>query len=198
MTKRFVKTAISALVLLVLGGCAWTEDTVEVSYRSAVPGQSIGADGKQVTLKVTDARIQYKGSIGSKTNGYGQRTAAIRSTKPVGEIVRGAFVQELTERELQVAENTDLTLSVAIKAMHNNFLISGVVLEARSTTTLVVQVRKGGDTVLYQDVASAVYVENGVLTAAGDSAARSLEASLRDAMAALFTDPAFIDALIRA
>ncbi len=198
MRARFVRAVTPLFALLFLGACAFTEDVVDLSYAPEAPAQSIGVDGKQFSVNVEDVRGEYLGTIGAKVNGFGVETADIKSSVPVSDILKSAFAEELASRKLVIDEAANLKLNVAITAMHNNFQVGAFTGSARGITAFTVKLSDANGAIVYEGAVSEVHVEEGIMLATGDNAAIAVEGSMRNAMKALFTDQAFIDALVGA
>lgn len=195
--KKVVRIFAALGLMASMSACALQEDIVDVNYAPISEEMSIGADGKSFALLVEDARGKYKGRIGNKVNGFGQEMAEIKSTVPVQEIVNKAFTDELKARKLVIEPTVMRNVKVTITALHNQFKVGFASGEAHGITSFRIAVLRD-DEVLFEEVVSEVHVEEGIMIASGENAAKAIEASLVKAMKSLFSNDDFLAALVEA
>jgi len=179
--------------IAVLGGCAFTEDTVDIKY---IPTQATAiADAKPVGLTIVDARTSDRGRISAKMNGYGMEMAAIRSKQDVTDIVNAALKTEFEARGFHV-ESSGRAVTVTIIRFYNQFGTGFFAGSATGNVNLMVTVAGPGGTSLYAgaiDGASKMSIQ----LANGSNAAESLANAIADAVKKLFADPAFVTAITK-
>ena len=171
---------------------------VPIKYTAAGTSAPSSAEGKAFTLKVTDNRGVYRGQIGAKVNGFGQEMAAIRSERPVSEIIYDALQSELKLRNIVIDDRQARSVVVSITAMHNNFKIGFASGTARGIVTLVVKVVGADGGGLFDGVISEINEVENIMLATGPNAAAAVEGALSKAIRSLFDNPKFIEALVKA
>ena len=93
------RSLCTLLLSLTLGGCAFTQANLNVSYdeAKAVKGPLSEITPRQITIgEFKDIRPERE-KIGYKRNGYGMKTADIVTQKRVPEIVREAVTAEFSK-----------------------------------------------------------------------------------------------------
>ena len=196
MTRKL--PAVVLLASLGLGGCAFSEDVVDVPYAPAAAGPVDGAGA--VALSVSDARTSFRTRIAMKQNGYGMDGAAIRASRPVPDIVRDALAGAFTQRGFRVAGD-GVPVTVSVKTFYTYFgstipsgsLILPMNYSGDSHGVVDLAVRVGGTRPVareYQGIAN-----SNVFLTTGGNAAKAVAGGMQDAIGKMFADPTFLAAV---
>jgi uncharacterized lipoprotein YajG len=80
-----------------LGGCAFTTSTLNVRYDEvkSSPGPLSSAEPRRIEITAVNDKRPDTARIGYKKNGFNQKTADIKTARPVPDIVRDALGTEL-------------------------------------------------------------------------------------------------------
>lgn len=103
--------------LALLGGCAFTDATINVRYPETAPSRAaLGAvPPRRIEIGPVQDKRPETDKIGYKRNGFNQKTAKISTEKPVPEIVREALAAELTKNGHTVGgADAELVLSADV------------------------------------------------------------------------------------
>lgn len=123
LRKRLEDTltsAIAALVIASLGGCALTTEHVTIDFRSQGYLQKIpGADAVKVKVSVQDTR-PVPGKVSAKKNGYGMEMAPIVADNNVAETLAKGIEAELANRGFVLASDPVL-VNVDLRKFYNDF-----------------------------------------------------------------------------
>ncbi|MTJ79461.1 MAG: hypothetical protein F8N37_00355 [Telmatospirillum sp.] len=180
-------SALIVLCSVAFGGCAMTEAVVDIPYVQDEAASISGA--KPVNLSVIDGRTEDRTRISTKTNGYGAEMGAIRPSRSVVEVVESAMSSELAARGVGRTA-AGLPISVTVKRFYSQFHTTS----AEGQVGLDITIRNpAGQPVFsrqYQGTSSL-----GILVYSGSNAAEAVSAALKDAMAKVFSDRDFLDAL---
>jgi uncharacterized lipoprotein YajG len=194
---RFITSLVlclCALFGLVCTGCGLTTSAIRINYIPLPKPQAVtGADSIRVEVQVSDVRTN-KLNVGKKGNilaGAG----AIVAKDDLSALVAQAFETELTNRGFQRGKGA-VIVTADILQFYNEF--NGVPMEAVATVALDVKVRNtaGVLTGYSKTVTGDGYRECVMLS--GTNAKIALEAALQKALLALFSDSAFVEAIIQA
>lgn len=194
--KRMV-CGISLMALATLGsGCALTKDYVNLEY---TPQQNVakveGADKVTVTVKLNDAR-STKDKVSCKKNGYGMEMASIISKDDVAMLVSDAIADELRNRGFKVQEG-NVTVEIELTKFYSDFKIGFWSGSAAAEVACNIQVRQPDGNIHYAKATVGMHRKTGVLVMSGENAKIALEEALKDAVAKMMQDEAFIKALLQ-
>lgn len=134
------------VVLAALGGCAFTQATLNVGYTEAMasrgPLSSIAP--RRIDVGAFADRRPETNKIGYKRNGFGQKTADIVTTKPVPDIVKEALTAELKKNghDVTTAER-DLVLSGDITTFWFELQVNFATIEFFGTSAITLNVVDG-------------------------------------------------------
>jgi len=186
--------ALLATIAL-LGGCALTEDTVDIKY---IPTNSaVIADAKPVGLTVVDGRTTDRNRISAKMNGYGMEMASIISTNDVIAVVQKAIQTELSNRGFKLADG-DITVLIELSKFYNEFKEGFWAGDAVADLTMSAQIKKSDGNIIYSKLVNGGGEKLKIQLASGANAKVALEGALANAMVRLFGDPLFVDGLLKA
>jgi Uncharacterized lipoprotein len=134
------------LLLLTLGGCAFTQANLNVGYdeAKAAKGPLSEIPSRQLTIgEFKDVRPE-RDRIGYKRNGYGMKTADILTQKPVPEIVREAVTAELSKNgHMTASKAPELGLASKITTFWFNTQINFWSVEFMGTVAVNLNVTDG-------------------------------------------------------
>jgi uncharacterized lipoprotein len=195
--KQLPCFAACLTAIAVLNGCAASKDYISVGYTpqanvSALPG----AEHVSVTVEVTDVRSIHD-RVGSKKNGYGMEMAAIISTNDIPTVVKTSIQQELRNRGFKIAAG-DVAVLVELSKFLNDFKVGVWSGDAIAELTMSVQVKKPDGNIIYSKLVTGEGEKLQIQLASGKNAKIALEGALQNAVLRLFSDPLFIDGLVKA
>jgi len=187
-SRRRVFVVLMAASLL--AGCA-RADVVAVSYAPTDPVRATGSGA--VRLVVVDERPADRERISTKINTLGMSMGAVQSETEVREVVHQALREEF-ERRGYALTSAGSTVTVTVERFENDYAPAGVDFAASGTVVLAAAVTSPSGAPLlargYQGRSTAT-----VFRADAANAAQSVAAALGDAIARMFADPAFRQAL---
>lgn len=186
------------IIALLFSGCAFTRDYATIEYLPMTGVSEVnGADAVRVSVRISDARtVRDKNKISHKKNGYGINCASIMSNNDVLKLISGAIETELNNRGFKIAAG-DVGVDVEVSKFYNNWKMGFWSGSAVSEVTINVQVKEP-DHILYTKTIMGEHTRTGVQMTSGKNAKLALEEALKDAIAKLMNDSAFISALIKA
>jgi uncharacterized lipoprotein YajG len=190
-----VMPLVAALILFLLGGCAFTQGQVNVAYQASTPASPVAeSSSPPVLVQVSDKRTTQV--VGQKINGFGMKTADIVSTSDVPGTLKNAFETELSNRGFKQGEGGNLIL-VTLDNFQNQFTLGFFSGEATATIGINVTVKGPGGVVAYNQYITGQSKES-VQLAIASNAEEELNAAMRDAVGKVFADAAFIGSLKKA
>jgi uncharacterized lipoprotein YajG len=185
------------LAAVLFSGCALTKDEVSLGYTPQPSVSKVsGADHVPVTVTVKDAR-QDKTAVGAKINGFGMETAPIVSRGDVIALVENAIETELTDRGFKLNATNGVSLVAELSTFRNHFKVGFWAGDAVADITLEITVKNVAGTIVYNKLVQGQGMNENIQLATGSNAKVALEAALSDAMTKMFSDQAFIDALLQ-
>ncbi len=197
MTRTFINSILIVITAMTLGGCALTEDKINLEYVPMAEVSKIeGANLTEVSVNVTDNRT-IKDRVSCKKNGYGMEMASILSNNDVIELVESSIEEELKNRGFMIADGS-VRVEVELNKFYNDFKLGFFAGEAVSEIFMNVQVQQPDNDIKYTKSIKGAYIEKGIQLLSGKNAKISLDAALQDAIAKLMDDASFIDALLKA
>ena len=184
--------ALSALLLV--GACAWTEESVAVQ-RQAMPVASVpGAAGVSVTVSAADARQERE--ISHKKNGYGMRAANIGAANDVVAEVRAGVTDILVSQGFR--EGRDATVRIELARFYNTFDMGFWSATANAQAAANLQVLSGDGRSLYSRIYQSNHQMTGVQLMTPDNAANALRPALQGLLRQIADDPQLSRALLQA
>lgn len=186
----------AALVLLVLSGCAFTTDRVDLQHTPQLTFSRVqGADNVTVNVIVTDLR-QDKNKVSNKKNGFGMETAAITAARDVPVIIREAIEKELQQRGFRIGSDAQVHISADLTRFYNDFRTGVFSGDAAATLSMLVTVNSKEGKRLYLRQIDTEGIESGIQLMTGANAALALNKALKNGMDTLFSDNKFLSALL--
>jgi uncharacterized lipoprotein YajG len=182
--------------ILLFSGCALTQETVTLSYTPQISVDKIaGADSVMVKVEVSDVRT-IRDKVSCKKNGYGMEMASIVATNDVAQTLQKAIEAELVSRGFS---RGDVVLVFAeLQKFYNDFKSGFWSWTALSEVTMNIQVKKKDGSILFSKVISAEGKNEGIQLASGENARIALDEALKNSVAMLMSEKAFINAIIAA
>ncbi len=186
-----------ATVVACLSGCALSKSYIDIGY---VPQQNVvraaGAESVVVGVAVSDVRA-VKDKVSAKKNGFGMEMAAIIPKEDVAGVVKSAIEMELTNRGFQLGQG-GVSTAVELSKFYSDFKVGFWSGDAVGEVTMSVQVRRSDGTIVYSKLVTGQGAKDNLQLASGKNAKVALDGALRDAIAKLFSDAAFVQALLQA
>ena len=190
-----MRAIIIFLVGLSLSGCALTEATTDIDYKSQASASIIpGAESVAVSVAVTDSRSTNRDRVSVKKNGYGMEMAAIKSSRPVTDIVTGAVEQALVARGFKIAPGA-VEVRVELVRFWNDYKTGFFGGKAYADVLLNVQVRNVAGRPIHIRSYNGEGVVEAVANMGGDNAGEALSGALTSVIDSLVSDPAFLQSL---
>lgn len=177
---------------MLLSGCAFTTGHVNLAYEPTTEAANVAAaDSPRVMVEVTDKRPTQ--AVGQKINGFGMKTADIVSDSDVAATLKTAFETELHKRGFTDGAGGDL-VSVRLANFQNQFTLGFFSGDATATIGMDVTVKRPDSSVAYNQYITGESKDWAMIAGEGN-AERTLNGAMRDAVAKVFSDNAFIEAL---
>jgi len=187
---RIIASLIVAI--LPLTGCAFTTGHVDLSYQPMTKVTKVAQpDSPSVNVEVSDKRPNPV--VGEKINGFGMKTADIVSNNDIPALLKSAFETELNSRGFTAGRNGN-TVHVQLDNFQNQFTLGFASGDATASIGMDVSIVRADGAVPYKQYITA-QTKDWIEVAGEDNAQRMLDAALHDAVAKVFNDNAFIDAL---
>ncbi len=189
-----VRHVLSLCALLLVGGCAWTSEAVDVR-RQAVPVVMVpGAKRISVTVIAADARQERE--ISHKKNGYGMRAADISASNDVIAEIRSGIETILADQGFLPGGNA--TVRVEVSRFYNTFDLGfwSAVANAQATASLSVTAADGRT--LYARIYTGTHQIQGVQLMSADNAGTALRAAMHSLLRQIADDPQLSQALLQA
>lgn len=196
--ERMKLCLIAVLALLVLQGCAFTTEVIDIQYEQQQGVVRIpGADAVTIAVNVEDNR-QDKSKVSSKKNGYGMETAPILSREDVSAIIARAISQEAAARGFKVAPEGVVLIDTKVNRFYNDHKIGFFAGDAVADLDIEVAVMSAAGKELYMRGVAVQGKRENTQLATGNNASIALGKALVAGMEVLFSDEAFISALASA
>lgn len=177
---------------MLFGGCAFTTGHVNLAYEPTSEASRVAtADSPRVIVEVIDKRPTQ--TVGQKINGFGMKTADIVSDNDVAATLKSAFETELHSRGFADGAGGDV-VSVRLSNFQNQFTLGFFSGDAVATMGMDVTVKRPDGSVAYNKYITGES-KDWIELAGEDNAGRMLNGAMRDALAKVFSDNAFIEAL---
>lgn len=187
---------VSALAVF-LSGCALTVDKVTLDYVPQTGVQKVALkEPVRVNVDVVDIRSK-KDRVSSKKNGYGMEMAAIVAENDVADVVANAIVAELRSRGFEIGQG-HVIVNAELQKFYNDFKVGFFSGDAEAEVVINTKVQGVDKAVRFAKVVAGEGKEPNIQLSSGENAKLALDRALADAIARLFSDPAFVDALITA
>ncbi len=184
--------AILAASTVLLSGCAFTTGHVNLAYEPTTEvSKAAAADSPRVRVEVTDKRPTQ--AVGQKINGFGIKTADIVSDSDVAATLKTAFETELHNRGFTDGAGGDL-ITVRLADFQNQFTLGFFSGDASASIGMEVAVKRPDGSVTYSRYVTGES-KDWVELAREGNAERMLNGAMRDGVAKVFSDNAFIEAL---
>ena len=187
----------AGLLGTLMTGCGLMKDRISITY---VPQAGVarvgGADAVKVSVEVKDARSD-KERVGRKNAGGAPlQMASIVTKEDVAATVKAAIQSELANRGFQPGQG-DASVLCELTKFYNQFETEGLSAKAEALVAMNVQVKNADGSGRYSKLVTGEGFQEHITLASGANAKAALELALRNAVARLFSDPAFIDALLK-
>jgi len=185
-----LKLLVVAALAASCSGCAFMNDKVELSYnprgaRDVVPG----AERINVEVQVQDNR-EIKKNLGRK--GW----AGIVTDQDLAELVKGAIDDELVKRGFRLGSG--VSVHVELTKFYNEFKMGFWAGDSIAEIRMKVEVKDESGTRVFSKSIEGSGTEPNIQVAAGHNAKPALDRALGTGVDALFSEPDFIPALIKA
>jgi uncharacterized lipoprotein YajG len=126
-------------------------------------------------------------------NGWGMKTAEIVSDNDVSATFKNAFETELTSRGFKLGPNGNL-VSVSLRIFQNQFTLGFFSGETTADMAMDVSLERPDSGIAYQKYINAEYKDWVEISGSGNAQA-ALNSAMQEAVAKVFSDSAFTDAL---
>ncbi|HEU5397282.1 MAG TPA: YajG family lipoprotein [Verrucomicrobiae bacterium] len=189
--------AVSALAAILFSGCALTTARVSLHYTPQTNVVAVaGAEKVSVNVAVDDSRL-IRDKVSAKKNGYGVEMAPIVADEDVTEVVKHAIESELSNRRFKPGDG-DVSLEIDLSKFYNDFKMGFFAGDAVAEVIMEARIKDAAGHIVYSRLVSADGRERNIQLASGANAKIALEAALKNAVTALFDDPAFVHDLLKA
>ncbi len=166
--------ALSLVLLLLTGACAWTPDSVAIRRQPVAVAQVPQAAGVMVTVVAADAR--HEREISHKKNGYGMRAADITADNDVIAEIRDGVTDILGGQGF--GRGAGATVRVEVTRFYNMFDLGFWSATANAQITASLQVQAADGRSVYGRVYSANHPLTGQVLMNASAAATALQGAL--------------------
>jgi uncharacterized lipoprotein YajG len=193
--KTFWTANVLGMALL-FNGCALNKDYIAASYVPQVGITKLPeAEKIFVNVQVTDERT-IRDRVSVKKNGYGMEMAPIIATNDVAALLKTAIETELTDRGFHLGDS-NLTIVAHLSKFYSDFKTGFWSGSAVAEATLEIQLKTADGQTRFSKLVTGEGTNPNLQLASGSNAKIALDAAFKDAMAKLFGDPQFMDALLK-
>lgn len=193
-----MRIAACLAVMLLLGACAFTEETIPVGYLAPANLQLVkGASDVTVTVTAKDDRASNRDRVSSKKNGYGMETAPIKAQNDIVVLTQQAVERELGSLGFKVGPN-GLSAKVEVQTFYNDFKIGVFSGDAVAEVAFNLIVTRSDGGFVYNKSYKGIGINKNIQMASGGNAKVALEQALSNAMQQFIADEALQQALVMA
>jgi uncharacterized lipoprotein YajG len=186
-----------ALTFLLLTGCAFSPEKIDVGYSPSSNATLIqGASDIGIKLQINDVRTTTD-RVSSRTNAYGQELGAISLNEDVSTIVRTALETELRNRGYRV-DGGKVSVVCDIQDFYNRFQTGFWSGTAVASVRFNVKVRDSQGNYIFSETVTGQGRKEKIQMATGKNAKPALDDALKNAVNALFQRDDFYQAIRRA
>jgi len=186
--------AVLFAAILPLSGCALTTGHVDLTYEPMAETTKVARpNSPHVTVEVLDKRPTQ--AVGQKINGLGMKSADIVPNSDVPALLKSAFETELSNRGFSEGTGGN-TILVRLGNFQNQYKLGLISGEATASMGMEVSVIRADGSVAYKRYIRSER-NDWVEITGEDNAQRMLNAAMRDAVAMVFNDHAFIEAVTK-
>jgi uncharacterized lipoprotein len=184
--------------LLLLGACAFTEETVPVDYKAPANMElAAGASDVSVSVESKDGRVSNKDRVSSKKNGYGIETAPIKAQNDVVALTQQAVEHELESLGFKVGPG-GLKAVVELQTFYNDFKNGFFSGDAVAEVGFNLTVTRSDGSFVYSRGYKGIGMNKNIQLASGSNARLALEEALTNAMQQFVEDTNMHKALVAA
>jgi len=192
MSLKPVWIAVFSMFMM---GCATSEDTISISYRSAATASTVaGAEDVSLAISAIDGRTTNRTVVSRKINGYGMEMAAIRSNQDITGVVRNALRAEFVRRGFTVGEG-GMPLVATITKFYNQYASGFFSGTSTADIAINISVANGDETIFEKSYTGTQ--ENDVMIAGGENAKAALDAALTKIVSKIMVDKELMDFLLQ-
>ncbi len=195
-TRVSVFYTIVCIAALVASGCALTTEHINLAY-APQPAATKVEGARDVNVRVEIRDLRPSSDVAYKINGYNMEMAPIIADNDIPGMVKDAIETELKNRGFAIGGGPVVVLA-ELSRFRNHFQIGFWSGTATADFAMTVTVAGADRKVIFNKLIVAQGVNPGIQLAGGNNAKIALEGALRDAMAKLFDDSAFLNSLMTA
>lgn len=193
-----MRLAACVMTLLLLGACAFTEETIPVDYKAPANMElAAGASGVTVAVESKDGRVSNKDRVSSKKNGYGIETAPIKAGNDVVGLTQQAVEHELESLGFKVGPG-GLKAEVELQTFYNDFKNGFFSGDAIAEVAFNLTVTRADGSFVYSRSYKGIGMNKNIQMATGSNAKLALEEALTNAMQQFIEDANMRQALVGA
>lgn len=193
-----MRLAACMMTLLLLGACAFTEETIPVDYKAPSNMElAVGAADVTVSVEAKDGRVSNKDRVSSKKNGYGIETAPIKAGNDVVVLTQEAVEHELESLGFKVGPG-GLIAKVELQTFYNDFKNGFFSGDAVAEVAFNLTVTRSDGSYVYSRSYKGVGMNKNIQMASGSNAKVALEEALTNAMQQFIEDTNMHKALVAA
>ena len=193
-----MKNILLILILISLTGCAFTSESVDISYLPKAGVSPIKeADSVIVGLSLFDDRQDKSNKVSSKKNGFGVETAPILANEDINVTFRKILEQELIARGFKIGSPAGVYVDVNLLKFWNDFKLGFFAGDAVAELNMSILVKGTNGKASYSKIITAEGMESNIQLMTGDNAKLALDRALANGMNQLLDDPMFFQRLIK-
>lgn len=192
-----MRKLLVVFAVLLLSGCAFTVDKIDVPYQGK-PNITVVDGAGSVFLNIVneDKRTVFKDRVGTKKDGYGMEMAAIVPNNDVAKTFADAISHELESVGFKLGPNGK-TVKVELYRFYNDFKIGFFAGDAVADGLITVQVLTSKGDILYTRTCEGGAIEPNIQLATGSNAQAALVKAMADIVAKVVQDKELHAALLK-
>lgn len=185
------------IVSLFISGCAFTTETVDITYRSTSSvTQYEGANEVVVNVSMKDSRGVEGNKVSSKKNGYGMETAPILASEAPTATIKRAIEEELRKRGFKLGNDSSVNVSADLSRFWNDHKVGFFAGDAVADLDMDVNIIDKNGTSVFNKSIVTQGIEKNIQLMTGSNAKLALDKALENGINLLFDDQNFVNALI--
>ena len=193
-----MKALILLLITVILSGCAFTTERIDLSYSHqprVIP--IVGANDITIALNLYDDRQDKGNKVSSKKNGFGVDTAPILANEDILVTFRRAIETELQARGFKIGSQSPVSVDANLIMFWNDFKLGFFAGDSIAQLNMSIIAKDKNGNVYYSRIITAQDTEANIQLMSGENAKLALDRVLANGMNQLFNDPVFFEKLVQ-
>lgn len=189
------KLAIAVCASALVTGCAWTDETVNLTYAASHAPTHVANAEQHTVLVSADDGAGVSNRVAMKKNGYGMEGGTISSSIDPAQTIRDAVSSELSEKGYKIGPG-GVQLDVTLTRFYNDFKVGFFTNDAVADFGATVKIIGADGIIVFTKNFVASGIENNLLLMTPDHAREALDKALAAGVSAIVNDPELNAALL--